>query len=125
MNRRFVTLLALACAFPGAGAPALEWQNGPGYRRAALNVPTEGRPGFTMLPEAVTGIAFTNVLPQSRHLTNQVLLSGSGVAAGDMDGDGWCDLYFCGLERPNALYRNLGNWRFQEVTSEAGVACAG
>ncbi|MFN0066934.1 MAG: FG-GAP-like repeat-containing protein [Limisphaerales bacterium] len=54
---------------------------------------------------------------------NQILLNGSGVAAGDVDGDGWCDLYFCGLDGPNALYRNLGGWRFEEVAAASGVDC--
>src|SRR5437762_2035474 len=34
------------------------------------------------------------------------------------------DLYFCGLDNGNALYRNLGNWKLQEITASAGVACA-
>ena len=50
---------------------------------------------------------------------------GSGVAAGDVDGDGWCDLYFCRVEGGNVLYRNLGNGRFQDITAAAGVACEG
>ena len=44
------------------------------------------------------------------------------MAAGDIDGDGRCDLYFCGLDRPNALYRNLGNWKFEDIAASAGVA---
>ncbi|PYM13812.1 MAG: hypothetical protein DME18_08140, partial [Verrucomicrobia bacterium] len=28
-------------------------------------------------------------------------------------------------EGPNALYRNVGNWRFEDVTASAGVACEG
>jgi hypothetical protein len=52
-------------------------------------------------------------------------MNGSGVAAGDVDGDGWCDLYFCGLEGGNRLYRNQGNWHFQDITDESGVRCAG
>ncbi|HUI47271.1 MAG TPA: VCBS repeat-containing protein, partial [Acidimicrobiia bacterium] len=34
-------------------------------------------------------------------------------------------LFFCGIDRPCALYRNLGNWKFADITAEAGVACAG
>jgi hypothetical protein len=79
--------------------------------------------GFTLLDSSKTGIGFTNLLSQARFTTNQIYLNGSGVAAGDVDGDGWCDLYFCGLDGPNVLYRNLGNWRFEDITQAAGVAC--
>ncbi|PYI79621.1 MAG: hypothetical protein DME26_23055, partial [Verrucomicrobia bacterium] len=83
-----------------------------------------GKTGFTEIPVSVTGITFTNRLREERSLTNQIFLNGSGVAAGDIDGDGLCDLYFCGLDSPNSLYRNLGNWRFEDITTTAGVACA-
>lgn len=76
-----------------------------------------------MLSPSSTGILFTNFLSEERYRANQVLLNGSGVAAGDVDGDGWCDLYFCRLEGPNALYRNLGDWRFEDITASAGVLC--
>ncbi len=67
-----------------------------------------------------------NLLPEPRHLTNQILPNGSGVAAGDVDGDGWCDLFFAGLlDSGCRLYRNLGGWRFADITAPAGVACAG
>jgi len=122
---KVLVVQVLMIAAVAAPAPSLEWQNGAGHRSAALSVPASERTGFVSLSPNETGIAFTNVLPQSRHLTNQILLNGSGVAAGDVDGDGWTDLYFAALDRPNALYRNLGNWRFADVTTEAGVACAG
>jgi enediyne biosynthesis protein E4 len=78
------------------------------------------------MPSSQTGIRFTNQLAPARSLTNQIYLNGSGVAAGDVDGDGWCDLYFCGLDNQNQLYRNLGNWTFESITSRAGgVGCAG
>src|SRR5439155_1765002 len=54
---------------------------------------------------------------------NRILENGSGVALGDVDGDGWCDIYFCRTEGPNVLYRNLGNWKFEDITAKAGVAC--
>ena len=110
---------------PSRAASSLQWQTNSGVRHAALTVRTGAKAGFTLMPSAATGVSFTNLLPQWRHLTNQVLLNGSGVAAGDVDGDGLCDVYFCGLTRPNALYRNLGNWKFVDVAAEAGVACEG
>src|SRR2546422_2146400 len=125
MSRLTITLgyliSSLAALQP---AVALNWKTGDGFRTATLQVPAAGRTGFTALPADQTGILFTNALAEERALTNQIYLNGSGVAAGDVDGDGLCDLYFCGLDRPNALYRNLGNWKFVEVTAEAGVACA-
>jgi len=102
---------------------AQSWQSGPGYRFKLLTIPPGGKTGFTLLPPQQTGVGFTNLLPESRLLTNQILPNGSGVAAGDVDGDGWCDLFFCGLGGGSRLYRNLGNWRFEDITERAGVAC--
>ncbi|MGD0536455.1 MAG: VCBS repeat-containing protein [Verrucomicrobiota bacterium] len=113
-------LLGLLLVSLAHGEP---WQDGPGYRFRHLDVPAPGRTGFSVLAPAQTGLTFTNVLPLSRHLTNQILPNGSGVAAGDVDGDGWCDLFFCGLGGGSRLFRNLGNWRFEDITERAGVAC--
>jgi hypothetical protein len=122
--------LALVLAFmllEPTRARAVEWQAGAGFRWAAITTASPGKTGFRELPAAETGIRFTNSLPEARYLANQILLNGSGVAAGDVDGDGWCDLFLAGIDRPSVLYRNLGNWRFGDVTSEAGseIACAG
>jgi hypothetical protein len=76
------------------------------------------------LPPTSTGIYFTNHLAVERYVTNQIYLNGSGVAAGDVDGDGRVDLYFCRLDGPNVLYRNLGSWKFEDITIRAGVACS-
>jgi hypothetical protein len=112
------------CAGLAAFAAEPAWEAGPGHRRAPLPAPAAGQTGFTALPGSATGIRFTNQLSQARYLENANLLNGSGVALGDYDGDGRCDLYLCRLEGPNALYRNLGDWRFEDVTAAAGVACA-
>ena len=87
-----------------------------------LSVPQDGLPGFTLLAGNATGVLFTNAFAQERHLTNQIFLNGSGVACGDVDADGWTDLYFCALETGNRLFRNLGGWRFEDVTAQRGVA---
>lgn len=99
---------------------ALEWQPRDGWRFAPVRPQAGGRPvGFTRLPAAGLGIDFTNRLADERTLTNRNLLSGSGVAAGDVDGDGHCDLFFTGLDSRNELYRNLGGWKFANVTATA------
>jgi len=46
----------------------------------------------------------------------------NGVSVGDIDGDGFDDLYVCqpaGL--PNRLYRNRGDGTFEDITQESGV----
>jgi enediyne biosynthesis protein E4 len=103
---------------------ASSWQQGEGYRHAPVGVPAEGKTGFRLMSGMETGVLFTNLLNQQRSLTNQIYLNGSGVALGDVDGDGWCDVYLCGLDNGNVLYRNLGGWRFEDITSSSGVACA-
>ena len=103
----------------------LPWATHPGYRVAAVAPALPGRTGFTLLGGEQTGVRFTNLLTLATATKNQNLLSGSGVAAGDFDGDGLCDLYFCTTEGRNTLYRNLGGFRFEDVTAAAGVACPG
>jgi hypothetical protein len=102
---------------------ALDWKSARDHGFAELPVPKSGKTGFTPMPGKETGILFTHVLTEERGLSNQIFMSGSGLAAGDVDGDGGCDLYFCNLDGPNALYRNLGSWKFEEIAARAGVAC--
>jgi hypothetical protein len=102
-------------------AEALQWQQHEGYREAELRVPSNGKPGFTLLRPEQTGLFFTNSLSYARAEANQNLMNGAGVAAGDYDGDGWSDLYFANIEGPNGLFRNLGQWRFDNTTINAGV----
>ena len=95
------------------GAPGLEaqtWQAIPGGRQRPLVVPTEGGTGFKTVPPERSGVLFTNSLDGMRAITTQIFHNGSGVAAGDVDGDGRCDLYFGNIEGGNRLYRNLGDW---------------
>ena len=49
---------------------------------------------------------------------------GSGVCAGDVDGDGRVDLYVTNWG-PNLLYRNRGDGSFEEIAAPAGVAAGG
>ncbi|MBI3415345.1 MAG: VCBS repeat-containing protein [Verrucomicrobia bacterium] len=103
----------------------MKWQSAAGYRWAELSPPPSEKVGFTLLPSATTGITFSNRLTEAQAAENRILENGSGVALGDIDGDGWCDIYFCRLDGPNVLYRNLGDWKFEDITASAGVACVG
>ncbi len=57
--------------------------------------------------------------------------AGNGVALVDYDGDGWLDVYLVTaaqltasrerIAHRNALYRNRGNWTFEDVSAQAGV----
>lgn len=105
----------------GRWVSADDWQTGPHCRSRPLPVPKIGRTGFTLLPQDSTGIYFTNTLGEWEAEANRVLPNGSGTAAGDFDGDGLPDLFICGLQGRNVLYRNLGGLRFQDVTRESGI----
>lgn len=80
-----------------------------------------GQPGFTELPLEVTGIAFTNSLSEKASAANRVLQNGSGVAIGDFDRDGSPDIFFASLTGANALYRNVGGWKFENATEQCGL----
>ncbi len=100
----------------------MEWHREEGYRWRELARAGSGSPGFTRLDSSATGVRFANQVSDSAALRNRHLMQGSGVALGDVNGDGLPDLYLCRIEGPNALYLNQGHWRFREAAAEAGVA---
>lgn len=99
----------------------LQWNNEEGYRWAELPSGYWRSTGFRSLSSSRTGITFSNRITTEEIGDNRHYLNGSGVAAGDIDGDGFIDLYFAGLSNSNKLYRNLGGMTFEDITSQAGV----
>jgi hypothetical protein len=98
----------------------------------------QGDPAPTQCP-----IRFQDVIDQSgitfehrdgssgRHFTPETM--SAGMATFDYDGDGVIDVYFPnGAALPgvtydppprHALYKNLGDWRFEDVSARAGIVC--
>ncbi len=101
------------------------WHAEAGYRWAELSPGSRGRTGFAERAADRTGLDFENHLTEKEIAENRHYLNGSGVAAGDIDGDGWTDLYFAQMDGPDKLYKNLGGLHFRDVTDSAGVAHEG
>ena len=105
--------------------------------------------GLVLLIAGPSPVQFTDVLPSSgvtfRHAASKTSVKflpetmGGGVAIFDADGDGRLDLFFTNgaalstrtsSNTPpekndprfwNRLYRNLGGWKFEDVTERAGL----
>ena len=95
----------------GEGEPLIPWPavQPPGDRlyRNDLEIADEGnrRPRFTDVTDEA-GIVATGY--------------GMGVAAGDIDNDGWIDLYLTRFGR-NRMLRNQGDGTFADITEESGT----
>ena len=98
--------VALGLCMIAQTLPSVTWVEQANHKWRPLDVSSGTKTGFTLLAPEQTGIQFSNQLDVEKSLGNQVYLNGSGVALGDVDGDGRCDIYLCGLDnskRPPAL----------------------
>jgi hypothetical protein len=107
---------------PCAAQP--QWHQENGFRWAPLPTRPDGPPGFTLLPPEQTGITFTNPLDKLAIAAHRGLANGSGVAIGDIDGDGLPDIFLAALDGHCALYKNLGGFKFKDVTTASGIDCS-
>ncbi len=114
----------IAVPFVAAIGLAVRLNEGPVRPRADA-----ARPGFVLRDEtAAAGIRFVHRRPAfDRRIANvepHVAALGAAVSVTDFDDDGWQDLYFTNSRfgAPNALYRNRGDGRFEDVAAVAGLA---
>lgn len=118
-------LMSLLLGSAGWGQPA----SPPTVVQSAF-APASRAPGetlFTRVEPADSGITVQNPYDDPQmwaHRYREYMGGGmgSGLAAGDFDGDGWVDLYVSTKTKPGRLYRNLGGWKFQDVTAQAGLS---
>ena len=79
---------------------------------------------FKPIPADESGVNFANILKESPDLniiTYEYFYNGGGVGLGDFNNDGLTDIYFSGNMQPAKLYLNTGNWKFEDITTKAGV----
>ena len=83
---------------------------------------------FTLMSSSKTGINFKNLLGETEEfniLSYSYLYNGGGVAIGDINNDGFSDIYFTGNMVGSRLYLNKGGFEFEEIAESAGVFAAG
>lgn len=79
---------------------------------------------FEQIPSSKSGIKFRNQIVENDSINpidNAYIYNGGG----DFNNDGLPDIYFTGNMVSNKLYINKGNFKFQDVTEEAGVGGLG
>ncbi|HSI75468.1 MAG TPA: VCBS repeat-containing protein [Lunatimonas sp.] len=72
-----------------------------------------------------SGVRFQNALKEdniNNILRYEYFYNGGGVAVGDINNDGLDDIYFTGNMVSNKLYLNQGDFKFKDITKEAGVS---
>ena len=89
-----------------------------------------GKTMFTLLPPSETGVQTVNNFadPKMHGELYQEFETGSvgtGVAIGDYDGDGKPDIFIVSKTETCRLFRNLGGYKFEDVTDKAGVGDKG
>jgi len=118
-------ILALAL-LSSASAAAPDPQGGIAGRPLAAHPFPRGKTLFTQLPPEQTGVRAENPYDDPRMWGDlyQEFEGGSigtGVAIGDYDGDGRPDIFVVTKTHGCRLFRNLGGYRFEDVTQKAGV----
>ncbi|MBL63626.1 MAG: RNA-binding protein [Opitutae bacterium] len=133
MKRLLILMIRLLIAcllFPQAGPVALFAKTQEPIKMTPLTKrkDTGAVKMFSLMDDGAMGIRFVGKSLTKEKLEDMNYASSlskepsaHGVCAGDYDGDGKPDLFFSHPYGGHQLFRNLGNWRFEEVTKKAGI----
>ena len=74
-----------------------------------------------------SGIDFVNLVDNQHPLSRLYILGYAcgGISIGDVDGDGWDDIYCTGAPGDSVLYKQVGKLKFEDITLESGVSAKG
>lgn len=84
----------------------------------------ENKTLFELKTPDETGVHFSNKLNLNEKLSVlefEYMYNGAGVAVADFDLDGFQDIYFTANMSGNKLYKNLGDWKFEDITVESNT----
>ncbi len=79
---------------------------------------------FSLLQAKETGISFSNDIVETdslNYFNYPYMYMGGGISAGDINNDGLVDLFFTANMKPNTLYLNNGDFKFEDISVSAGI----
>jgi hypothetical protein len=124
----FIAINLAVCVYSAIG-PGVAPATAPATFWAGMTAP----PPSALFADVTDGSGIEHTYHNGEEAGLATLLEslGGGAAVIDYDGDGLLDVMFTGggsfddqrrvIGFPLKLYKNLGNWRFQDVTAEAGL----
>jgi enediyne biosynthesis protein E4 len=89
------------------------------------NAQPAGKKLFSLVPAKETGIRFSNDINEEdalNVLAYEYFYNGGGVAIGDINNDGLPDIFFTANNKPNKLYLNKADFRFNDITKDAKIS---
>ncbi len=103
----FILVLGIACSKEKENASIVE------------NAP------FNNIDSKESGLDFSNDLKPNGSLNIIEYLyyyNGAGVALGDINNDGFDDIYLAANQKPDKLFLNLGNLKFKDISLSSGIS---